>query len=447
MAISDQWKSKSLFLSCVLMFIGAAIYNGYPLVTSDTGTYINSAYTLEVARDRPFGYSILIAVTSLSFSLWLTVVAQAILLTYLCKRIVKIVLPDHRQSIVLFSLVAFLALFTTASWFVSMIMPDLFTAIATLAGFLFLVETNKKHRLACLIIFLYAITTHTSHLLIFSILGVALSLVNHFFGDQQTRKYLTFALICFSGWLIVPGLHWIVGGQFSATKSTHVFMTGRLIETGTLQRYLRKSCPSEEIPLCAYSDQLPNTAIEFIWNGDSPLYQTDGWEDSNGQYRKMVRQIMTRPKYLFQFLYSSFWSSMTQLTQTHVGDGLQPHVEESNPFWKVQQYYKYELPVYLNNLQNQNNLTYQSSNTRYRWVVILSVFILSLLYFSGKLKHHVEIKIVIFVALAIVINAFVTATFGNVLGRLQSRIIWLLPMVTFLLTIKHYGDFRASVLK
>jgi hypothetical protein len=434
-------KNTGVFFICIAFLMGAALYNGYPLVTSDTGTYINSAFTLEVARDRPFGYSLLIALSSLSFSLWLTVICQCVILYFLMRRLSKLVIG--RKSNAIWSqilLFASCSALTGVSWYAGMIMPDLFIAVGGLAFLLFVLDESLRMRVIYAILLVFSISTHTSHLLIFSILSLVLLLYFYWFQKDHLKRGLMLTGICMSCWLIVPLMHFSVDRSFQVNKSTHVFLTGRFLETGTLQRYLRKECESNPIGLCNYKDNLPKNAIEFIWNDQSPLYKTNGWDDSEHEYRKMTRDILTTPKYCFQFLYSSFFSSLSQLIQTDVGDGLTPHIAESNPYWKIVQYYKYELPTYLNSLQNTSRLKYSRSNNRYQWVVILSLLYLSWLYFGQKrIQLSSEDKLMLFIILSLVIaNAFVTATFGNVLARLQSRVVWLIPLMGILFGLKYH---------
>ncbi|MFK8101257.1 MAG: hypothetical protein AB8G15_01985, partial [Saprospiraceae bacterium] len=53
----------------ILLFV--AFYNGYPLVYSDTGTYIQSGFELFVPVDRPLTYGLFLRYTSLGISPWL----------------------------------------------------------------------------------------------------------------------------------------------------------------------------------------------------------------------------------------------------------------------------------------------------------------------------------------------------------------------------------------
>jgi hypothetical protein len=285
-----HWLQKTAIWIIGILFLGGvALYNGYPLVTSDTGTYINSAFTQEVARDRPFGYSILIAATSLKFTLWLPVLLQCTLLLYLVNQLVAHVIEDtKKRNLAGLGIVIFISLFTSAGWYSSMLMPDIFTAAGGLAFLLFILEKDKKKLVFYGLVLLYVITTHTSHLLIFSSIAILTFLLDRKQRKDQLAKYITVVAIALSGWLIVPALHWAVDGKFMTSESTHVFLTGRFLETGTLHRYLDNECTSDPIQLCAYRYDLPVNAIGFIWSPESPLYKTNGWEDPDHEYLSLI---------------------------------------------------------------------------------------------------------------------------------------------------------------
>ena len=72
----------------VLIFIGAialiwpAFYNGFPLVYSDTGTYLESGFVLETPLDRPITYGVLIRIFSLNgLTIWTLPFYQSCILT------------------------------------------------------------------------------------------------------------------------------------------------------------------------------------------------------------------------------------------------------------------------------------------------------------------------------------------------------------------------------
>ena len=68
------------FVVACLLRAGGALYNGYPLVHFDTGTYVSSSFTFAVPLRRPVAYGLLLAPLHAGTTLWTVVFAQAALI-------------------------------------------------------------------------------------------------------------------------------------------------------------------------------------------------------------------------------------------------------------------------------------------------------------------------------------------------------------------------------
>lgn len=62
-----------LFSLSVILLIMPAIVNGYPLVYSDSGTYIGSGFEGIVPVDRPIAYGLFVRHISVAYSLWFVI--------------------------------------------------------------------------------------------------------------------------------------------------------------------------------------------------------------------------------------------------------------------------------------------------------------------------------------------------------------------------------------
>ena len=71
----------------ILSLIG--LYNGYPLVYSDTGVYIASGLKEFVPVDRPIGYGLFIKLFSFNYSLWLVVAFQNLITAFVLYELLK----------------------------------------------------------------------------------------------------------------------------------------------------------------------------------------------------------------------------------------------------------------------------------------------------------------------------------------------------------------------
>ena len=131
-------------LSICFVLIWPALYNGYPLVYSDTGTYIAAGYTKEVPVDRPIIYCLFVRHMSLSHSLWFVLIAQVILVVYVIYMLVRRFAV--KNVLLLSTLIVLVLSFTTSiSTYTSQIMPDIFSALSII-GMALLFTTQKMHK-------------------------------------------------------------------------------------------------------------------------------------------------------------------------------------------------------------------------------------------------------------------------------------------------------------
>lgn len=209
---------SGIFLLCVIILLFPALYNGFPIVTSDTGSYIEDAFKLYVPSDRSIGYGIFIRLTSLTFSLWYVLFAQAIVLTFFLRLLVRHFCKNVNYNYLLPAVVLLITVCTSAAWFCSQIMADIFTAILLLAiCVLYFVPISRKWQTYLLLFFIwFFIILHNSHLLIVLILSLLLAA---FYTYKRNKVFLRKSLMLFSmsvmGFLFLSTLNFISGKGFT----------------------------------------------------------------------------------------------------------------------------------------------------------------------------------------------------------------------------------------
>ena len=431
-----------------LILISAGLYNGFPLVTSDSGTYINSALLYTVPDDRPIVYGLFIRATGLRFTLWFVIMAQGLLLADLLRRYAGVLAPRlAANGIGQLVAVGATAWATGVSWFCSQLMPDIFTAIGLLALGLLLLGAARSGRAQGWLLFVLVLsaTMHSSNLLTFSLVAVGVGLVGWRTGLFRRgllsapcwRRATAGALI---GWVLLPGVHAAFGGGFELSRASSAFLMARLSETGILEKFLQKNCdPSDQYSLCAYRDKLPNDAIGFMWDPNSPLNQTGGWNANRSEYQQIIRKILSSPRYYPYLVSESLQATLRQLTHVGHGDGLVPYRENTNPYWKVGEFANYELKEYMSSMQNRGQLTFTALNERGYAAHLLALLGLSAAL-GTSLRRRLSARtllLVLVLAGGVVANAFVTGSLANVLDRLQARVAWVLPFAAVLLLAEH----------
>jgi len=427
--------------SLVLMM--PAFYNGYPLVFSDTGTYIHSGMTLQIPMDRPILYGLMIRFFSLGFTLWTVLFFQCLMVAYVLFHLVKFLLPDLRRMGFLM-LLTFLSCFTPLGWYCSQIMPDIFTFVAVASIILLMMNERMvlSQKLILAFILVLALNVHFSNFPITILTAIG----TLFIARKQALKLELIipgvAMVCaiIFGMLIKIS---IPGGNQSAGQ---MFLLGRCLDTGALQSFLDDKCHKRDYKLCAVKDSLPDNSRTLLFAGHSPLTKFGAWESEPKVYNEVLFGIVTSPKHLGIMIYHGFTSTITQLFQNDIGTGLVSpwyRTAASPPYDQMSKHFKNEMNPYLQSLQNGNlwneELDLDRLNGIYFWLILISTIII-VLFLSGYTfgESHKKIKLLVYALLiSIIANAFITASLANVYARLQARISWLIVFVALILILQH----------
>ena len=84
-------------LACTLaaaMLLWPALWNGYPLVFADTGTYLSQAIEHYAGWDRPIFYSLFLLPLHMTLTTWPAIAVQALLVVHVLRLVRRTLLPD-----------------------------------------------------------------------------------------------------------------------------------------------------------------------------------------------------------------------------------------------------------------------------------------------------------------------------------------------------------------
>lgn len=437
---------KNTFKFAAFVFLGAlcllldAYYNGFPIVYSDTSTYIASGFELETPFDRPITYGLFLRLFSLNgVSLWFVLFFQGLILSYLIFLLVRIVTGE--KSFLRFGLltIIFLSLFTGVSWTVSQLMPDIFTSISLLCVTLILVGSfNSKTLILLYSLFFISVAMHISHILLFVLLLTTLFCIRKYFlpkSDYPKRNLQIMTLL-----LLTITSSVTMGSAIS--KSKHVFFIGAMVEHGIVKSYLNDNCDTKHYQLCAYKDSLPSRAYDFVWDEKSPFYKIGGWNKTKNEFNEIIYGTLTQPKYVKMHIKASFNATLQQLTLFSIGDGNGSFLEGSLLQERVSTYFPQDLAAYNTSKQNQSKLgALNVFNAMFSVVVVISLFVLIVLLarYAGLLNRHIKFIAIVFF-IGILLNAWDCGTFANAIDRLGCKMIWLVPFSAAILLLKILHD-------
>lgn len=432
-------KETGGLLLATLLFLVPALYNQFPLVYSDTGTYLLSGFENWLPNDRPIFYGWFIRVASLNYwSIWLVVVLQSWLLSYAINLLLS---HFFKKPLYLTILIALpLSILTGAGWYASQLMPDVFIAIGSISLCNLLLAADWKNSRSIISIGLVVLSSlsHLSHILVFVVFGLFCLLL---FKHTSLAKRLSLLALPLVAALALAFTNYTYLGTFQLSNGSSIFLTGKLIDSGLLKPFLDRNCDDSHYVLCSYKEDLPSDSRSFLWNGDSPLAKTGGWENSNKAYQKMLWDFFTDWKDIAGFTLDFFKSGTIQLTQNSIGSGLISDwyaSESSPPYAGISKAFPNQINPYLQSRQNTNlwnqGLSFTSLNFINYTLIVLSVTWLLYLWLFNSSPLNTNQKVLLKSILALVlINALVTGGLANVYDRLQARISWLLILLGFIL--------------
>ena len=431
--MNTSFKFLIFVLAGALCLMFDAFYNGFPIVYSDTSTYIVSGFEFEPPFDRPITYGLFLRLFSLNgLSLWFVCFFQSLILSYLIFLLVRLTIGE--KSFLQFGLltIIFLSLFTGLSWTVSQLMPDVFTSIALLCTALILLGTFKKTTSILLyILFFISVAMHMSHVVLFSLILTTLIGLKKFVLPKKDYPKSIFQVTT----LLLFTITTIVTMGSAIAKSKHVFFMGAMVEHGIVKKYLDDTCDYKQFKLCAYKDSLPDKAYKFIWDEKSPFYKIGGWKETKSEFDEIIYGTLTQPKYIGIHIQESFKATLQQLALFAIGDGNGSFLKGTLLYERVAHYFPNDLTYYCSSKQNKNQLDFITIfNSAFAFVIVSSFLLLPLLLtnLTHILNSNLKLITILFF-IGILLNAWDCGTFANASDRLGCKIVWLIPFVTMIM--------------
>lgn len=452
--MSVFFKSKWHHFLSVIIIISLSLYNKYPLVFSDSGSYIDSSYTFDTPIDRPLGYGIFIHLFSWRHTMLPVVIGQGAIASFLIWNIILLTLPKLKERFIkmlYITLSVILVLASSLSWYVNQIMPDIFISLGTLVIVILFLKQNIsvwKYIFLVFILF-FCFASHLSHFLILALSVITFLLLHKnkssFKEIKSKRLKLNLGLILILGIASITFMtltNYSKHGQLKPTNGTNVFILGRLAESGNLERYLKEHCNENTIlsNLCVSNPKSPS---ELLWSENGIIHYYDlNWIKADSAAKIIVNDILTTPKYLFPFIYDCLRNTFVQLFQFKIGSGLANYNETSGPYSAINNYFWAERNYFLSTEQSFGLLYLPFFNALNFFLILISVLIYAYGFIYSKLTNY-EILIFRFLIITYFYNALITATFANIYDRLQARISWPLVFLALLiLTRMLYQHFQ-----
>lgn len=442
-----------LFSLSLLVMLLPALLNGYPLLFSDSGTYIISGHIDYVPVDRPISYGLFVRHLSLSWRLWLVIVIQTALFYYCVFLLVRFHAQLKKPFLWTFFILLILSIFSGLAYFASHLTADIFTSMTFLTLFLIysLPKSQKIHLVFLCVLFGFSTISHLSHLPLSLALIAFLAIVELFkrikYKHFYKLKRLIFLSSIFVGSLLTSSIvNYYFSGSAKLSRASNIVIGARFIETGIANEHLKRVCNSgDNLPygeLCDYIDKFDQwpAAGFYLHSSDSPLYSgdcferdwTSCWLEKDSAYHVMITDILAQDDFLKAFAGIAITGTLTQFFTYELSK-----LDPVDVDYMINRHYPNERYIYEHSNQRQRSLFFDDLSFRQMIFIYLSFMFLFYVFLrKWKALHQVSKILLALMLFALIVNAFVCATFSNVVPRYQARIIFLLPLVLLLLALK-----------
>ncbi len=432
-APAPAWHPAARFAAVVtaaLMLVWPGFWNGYPLVFSDSGTYLGQALQIYLGWDRPPFYSAFLFATHWRLTLWGPVLAQGLIVAHLLAVTLRAL---GRPSPWLLVSVAFaLSALTGLPWLAAQLIPDLFTGVVVLALWLLgfkAASLSAGERLWLLLLAAGAVASHQSHLplaLGLALCGAALLLVWRGLRPALEGAARMAAPAVMAGFALVA-VNLAGHGRASPSPFGSVFLAARLIYDGPGMDMLRRTCPDAGWRICPALGRLGSNHNIFLWEPDSPL-----WTELGGPKRwaaeasAIVAATMREAPGAVALGVAG--NSLEQLRLLDTGDGLDPWPGVPGPEPLIARFFPHELGRFLAGRQQRGLLVQdvQAIAPLHRVAALSGLLaLLAVLVLLRRRLGLAETSLVVLVLAATIGNAAITGGLSGPTARYQARIAWL----------------------
>jgi hypothetical protein len=433
------WEAVAVLALCPLL-LGAAIWNGFPLIFYDTGAYILQSFGNQFVLERSPVFSLFILFAGGGTSLWLVAALQTLMVSFVMVETARVLAPWIGLPALLL-IATGLVLLTGLPWYAGQIEPDAFTPLVVLTLYLLAFHARDLGWRRCVPLVgvsALAIASHPAHLGIGAGLVAVLALYRLVVWWKSARwpqaRLLRALLALAFGLGMIFGANYHYTRHIFVSRAGPVFMFARMLQDGVVQRLLRETCPSSNYMLCRYQKQLPHRADKWLWGPGSLFVKLHRFIGTEKESEHIVHDSVAR--YPLWNAKLALRDALQQFTLFYTGDQIEP--QQWVLYSDFHKFIPDQLRAYSEARQQKGKLHFGGINL----IHVPIAFVALVLLFAGagweayRRQRH-EVCVLGFILLALVGNAMVCGIFSNPHARYQSRLMWVPAFALALMVVNN----------
>jgi hypothetical protein len=419
-----------------VMLITPAVWNGYPVLQSDTGGYLARWYEgyLVPSRSTVFGLYLHFGEHT---NFWINLGVQALATMWILQltlRVFGLARPWR-----LFGLCLVLTVTTALPWLASMLLTDIFAGLSVLSLFILVLHGDKVSGLekAALFVFTaFAAATHSATMAVLLGLCCVGGIARPFLRGRIPVTHLAQGTLTIAaGAVMLVSANYALSGQVAWTPGGYAIAFARMLQDGIVTRYLNDHCPTQHFKLCPYRDDLPETADDFLWSRETvfnKLGRFPGMNDEMGYIA--VHALAEYPLWQAE---AALMATGEQMLKVATGENTDPPTV-THTYGIFRDYLRQQLKVMDAARQQRSFITFGPINLVHVPVALISTVLVFAMLIAAVFRRRIDDVTLLMatVCLALLGNAAICGVISGPHDRYGSRLVWIATCAVMIAAMK-----------
>jgi len=426
------------------MLLAPALWNGYPLLQSDTGGYLARWYEGYLVPSRSTVFGLYLHFGEDSY-FWLNLGIQVLAtmwILHLTLRVFGMAKPWR-----LVALTFTLTLTTALPWLVSMLLTDIFAGLSVLSLFLLVLHGDKisaMEKAALFVFAAFAAATHSATMAVLLGLCCVGWIARPFLHGRIPASHLAQGTLTIAaGAVMLLSANFALSGQVAWTPGGYTIAFARMLQDGIVTRYLHDHCPDQHFKLCPYRDDLPETADDFLWSRETvfnKLGRFPGMGDEMGYIT--VHALAEYPLWQAE---AALMATGEQLLKVATGENTDrpttPHT-----YGIIARYLPQQLKLMDAARQQTGFITFGPINLIHVPVALISTALVFAMLIAAVFRWRIDdvTLLVATVCLTLLGNAFICGVISGPHDRYGSRLVWIATFAVMIAAMKRFSPHAAE---
>ena len=422
-----------------LMLLAPALWNGYPLLQSDTGGYLARWYEGYLVPSRSTVFGLYLHYGEASY-FWLNLASQALATMWVLQVTLRVFGLTRPWQ--LFSLCLVLSLTTALPWLTSMLLTDIFAGLSVLSLFVLVVYGDKIsgiEKAALFILTAFAAASHSATMAVLLGLCIVGWMARPFMREKIATASLALGTLTIAaGAIMLLSANFALSGQVAWTPGGSAIAFGRMLQDGIVPRYLQDHCAEQHFKLCPYRDELPETADDFLWSRESVFNKLGRFPGMGDEMGYIAMHALA--EYPLWQLKAALIATGDQMLEVATGENTDPPTTV-HTYGIIKRYVPDNIKLMNAARQQTGFITFGPINLIHVPVALISTALILIMLIAALFRRRSDGVTLLLgtVFLAMLGNAVICGVISGPHDRYGSRLVWITTCTLMIAAIKRFS--------